>query len=93
VTYCADPRNHRKEFWWTDPGGFEWFDYRRKKIVPTRTALVRCQKCHRHWGTTNRELVASLPTRRPVCARHDWFYYSETRRICNVCGAIENRTL
>lgn len=93
MSYCADPRNHRSQYWWSDAGRFTHFDWRRRRIIPSRTAWVQCIKCHRQWGTTNKELVATLPTQRPVCAQHDWFYHSNTRRLCRVCGAIQDREL
>lgn len=65
MAYCTDPRNHRKG-WWSDAGRFTHFNYRTRKIVPSRTAWVHCEFCHNHWGTTNKELVDTLPTQRPV---------------------------
>jgi hypothetical protein len=64
VAYCTDPKNHRKG-WWSDPGRFTHFDYRRNKIIPSTTAWVHCEFCHHHWGTTNKELVDELPMFRP----------------------------
>lgn len=63
MAYCTDPRNHRKG-WWSNER-FEHFDWRRNRIVPSKTAWVHCEVCHNHWGTTNRELVDTLPMQRP----------------------------
>lgn len=64
MAYCKDPKNH-KNAWWADPGGFEWFDYRLKKIVPKKFATMHCAECHNHWNTSNRELIAKLSTEPP----------------------------
>ncbi|QGJ93477.1 hypothetical protein SEA_MUFASA8_28 [Arthrobacter phage Mufasa8] len=87
MAYCADPRNHRGA-WYADAGGFTHFDSRRGKIVPSRTAWMHCQICHRHWGTTNRNLIASLPTEPPSCTDPHLWKYNETftSRQCQRCG-------
>jgi hypothetical protein len=94
MAYCIDPRNHRKA-WWADAGSFTYFDWRRNKIIPSRTGWVHCEICHHHWGTTNRELVAKLPTRRPQCHEygqpHNWKYHSEALRECLQCLKTETK--
>jgi hypothetical protein len=92
MAYCTDPRNHRKA-WWADPSGFEWFDWKRRKIVPSKTAWMHCEICHRHWGTTNRELIAKLPKQRPSCdGPHVWKYYDVIPvRQCQVCGTEQRK--
>lgn len=62
--YCKDPRNHR-DAWWTDPNPFSYYHSRRKVRYAKRTAEVRCEKCQNWWHTSNKDLVATLPTTRP----------------------------
>jgi hypothetical protein len=97
MAYCKAPGPHRTAgAWWTE--GFSRFDYRRKKIVPHHVAMVHCSLCPGGgWGTTNRELVAKLPTQHPDCPdygqRHEWQYHSDTKRQCLQCWKTETRTL
>lgn len=89
MAYCKDPKNHRSKWWCVR--GFEWFNYRRNRIEPTKTALIRCDICFCGWGTTNRELVAKLPTHRHC--DHDWHYHNNTKRECYKCHAVETREI
>lgn len=68
--YCAAPREHRGAWWVesTDKGPFVWFDWRTKRLRPSKYATCQCSACPpgTRWSTSNRDLVATLPTTNPA---------------------------